>query len=128
MADGSARADGGDAEERLAVVAGPDENGLGEELAALGVDIRRIEGLVTADTLAEAGIDEATCFVLTDVEEATGIPVAKEANPAVLAVTYADRSLPEFVAGVADLAVDPALMGPETVAEELVADDAERTE
>ena len=128
MADRSARADGGHTEERLALVAGPDEHGLGEELAALGVEIRRIEGLVTADTLAEAGIDEATYLVLTDVDEATGIPVAKEANPDVLAVTYADRSLPEFVAGVADLAIDPALMAPETVAEELVADDAERTE
>ncbi|AZQ15687.1 CTP synthetase [Halorubrum sp. PV6] len=128
MADCSARADGGHTEERLALVAGPDEHGLGEELAALGVEIRRIEGLVTADTLSESGIDEATYLVLTDVDEATGIPVAKEANPDVLAVTYADRSLPEFVAGVADLAIDPALMGPETVAEELVADDAERTE
>jgi hypothetical protein len=127
MAGHAARADGGDVESRLALVAGPDEHGLGEELAALGVEIRRIEGLVTADTLAEAGIDEATYFVLTDVDEATGIPLAKEATSEVLAVTYADRSLPEFVAGVADLAVDPALMGPETVAEELVDDTADRT-
>ncbi|PAU83066.1 CTP synthetase [Halorubrum salipaludis] len=106
----------------MAVVAGPDEHGLGEELAALGVEIRRIEGLVTADALSEAGIDEAAYFVLTDVEEATGIPIAKELNPDVLAVTYAERSLPEFVAGVADLAVDPALMDPELVAEELTDD------
>ncbi|WP_234699179.1 CTP synthetase [Halorubrum sp. LN27] len=114
-----ARPDGGRAEGRIAVVAGPDEHGLGEELAALGVEIRRIEGLVTADALSEAGIDEAAYFVLTDVEEATGIPIAKELNPDVLAVTYAERSLPEFVSGVADLAVDPALMDPELVAEEL---------
>ncbi|MFC7323590.1 CTP synthetase [Halorubrum rutilum] len=110
----------------LAVVAGPDEHGLGEELAALGVAVRRIDGLVTADALADAGIAEAAYFVLTDVEEATGIPIAKELNPDALAVTYAERSLPEFVAGVADLAVDPALMDAATVAEELVDGAADR--
>ena len=109
-----------------AVVAGSDEHGLGEELAALGVEIRRIEGLVTAETLREAGVVDADYFVLTDVEEATGIPIAKELNPAVLAVTYADRSLPEFVAGVSDLAIDPALMDPKMVAEELTGSTDER--
>ena len=127
MSGTPARPDGGRAEGSLAVVAGSDEHGLGEELEALGVDIHRIEGLVTADALSAAGIAEATYLVLTDVEEATGIPIAKELNPAVLAVTYAERSLPEFVAGVADLAIDPGLLGPETVAEELIDDEAERT-
>jgi hypothetical protein len=107
----------------LAVVAGPDEHGLGEELAALGVEVRRIEGVVTADALSDAGVGDAAYFVLTDVEEATGIPVAKELNPAVRIVTYASRSLPEFVATVADLAVDPELLDAATVAEELLADD-----
>ena len=78
------------------------------------------------NTLAEAGIAEADSFVLTDVEEATGIPVAKELHPDVFAVTYAERSLPEFVAGVADLAIDPALMDAATVAEELVDGAADR--
>ncbi|PHQ37381.1 CTP synthetase [Halorubrum persicum] len=114
------------ADQPIAVVAGPDEHGLGEELDALGVEIRRIEGLVTADALSATGIAEAAYFVLTDVEEATGIPVAKELHPEVLVVTYAGRSLPEFVAGVADLAVDPDLMDPETVAEELVGGAADR--
>ncbi len=41
-------------------------------------------------------------------------------------MTYADRSLPEFVAGVADLAIDPALMDAATVAEELVDGAADR--
>jgi hypothetical protein len=121
----AARPDGGRAEGSLAVVAGPDENGLGEELAALGVEIRRIEGLVTAAKLEDAGVADAAYFVLTDVEEATGIPVAKELNPEVQVVTYASRSLPEFVATVADLAVDPALLDAATVAEELIADDGE---
>ncbi|WP_128904015.1 DUF7126 family protein [Halorubrum amylolyticum] len=124
----AARPDGGHVEGPIAVVAGPDEHGIGGELAALGVAIRRIEGLATADALSEAGISEAAYFVLTDVEEATGIPIAKELNPDILAVTYAERSLPEFVAGVADLAIDPALMGPEAVAEELVDAAAGRAE
>ena len=111
------------ADQLTAVVAGPDERGLGEELAALGVGITRIDGLVTAAKLEDAGIDDADLFVLTDVEEATGIPIAKELNPDVRIVTYASRSLPEFVATVADLAVDPDLLDPATVAEELLADD-----
>ena len=128
MAGTPARPDGGPAGGSIAVVAGPDEHGLGEELAALGVEIRRIGGLVTGDALSDAGIDEADYFVLTDVEEATGIPIAKELNPGVLAVTYAERSLPEFVSGVADLAIDPDLMTPKLVAEELVDGAADRTE
>ncbi|KOX97716.1 MULTISPECIES: hypothetical protein [Halorubrum] len=125
MAGTPARPDGGRTEGRLAVVAGPDRHGLGEELAALGVEVRRVEGLVTAPKLEDAGVADAAYFVLTDVEEATGIPVAKELNPEVRVVTYASRSLPEFVATVADLAVDPDLLGAATVAEELLFDDGE---
>lgn len=106
---------------RTAVVAGPDEHGVGEELEALGATVSRIAGIVSADALTDAGIADADYFVLTDADEATGIPVAKELNPSVTVVTYADRSLPEFVAGVADLAVDPALVGPALLAEELAA-------
>ena len=106
---------------RTAVVAGPDEHGVGEELEALGATVSRVTGVVSADALKDAGIGEAGYLVLTDADEATGIPVAKELNPSVTVVTYADRSLPEFVAGVADLAIDPALVGPDVVAEELEA-------
>ncbi len=120
MTDGTTRSGA-----KSAVVAGSDEHGLGEELAGLGVEIRRIEGLVTAETLRAAGIGDADYFVLTDVDEATGIPIAKELNPDLFAVTYADRSLPEFVAGVSDLAIDPALMDPAMVAEELTSGAAE---
>ena len=123
MAGAPVRPDGGRAEGEIAIVAGPDEHGLGEELAALGVEIRRIDGLVTAAKLEDAGVADADLFVLTDVEEATGIPVAKELNPDVQIVTYAGRSLPEFVATVADLAVDPDLLDAATVAEELLSDD-----
>jgi len=110
-------------ESPIVIVAGPDEHGVGEELSALGATVSRIEDVVSTATLEAAGIDEATYLVLTDVEEATGIPVAKELNPAITVVTYADTSLPAFVAAVADLAVDPALVGPIVVAEEVFAGD-----
>ncbi|WP_435062632.1 DUF7126 family protein [Halobaculum sp. EA56] len=104
-----------------AVVAGPDREDLGDELESLGVSVSRIDGVVTAGTLADAGIDEAALFVLTDPEEATGIVVAKERNPDVRAVVYAAETLPEFARGQTDLAVDPELLSAEVVADELVA-------
>ncbi|GAB7092616.1 hypothetical protein JCM18237_28870 [Halorubrum luteum] len=105
-----------------AIVAGPDEHGIGTALEAFDVDVSRIGDVVTTSELEAAGIETADYFVLTDVEEATGIPVAKDLNPDVVAVTYSGRSLPEFVAAVADLAVDPALLDADAVAEELTAD------
>ncbi|WP_235027971.1 CTP synthetase [Halorubrum sp. JWXQ-INN 858] len=102
-----------------AIVVGPDEHGLGEELIALDAVVTRIEGVVATEALRAAGIEDADYLVVTDVEEATGIPVAKERNPDVVAVTYAERSLPAFVAAVADVAMDPALLSAAAVAEEL---------
>jgi hypothetical protein len=110
-------------ESPVVIVAGPDEHGVGEELSALGATVSRIEDVVSTTTLEAAGVDEAAYLVLTDTEEATGIPVAKELNSAVTVVTYTSVSLPAFVAAVADLAVDPALVGPVVVAEEIVAGD-----
>jgi hypothetical protein len=105
----------------IAIVAGTDEDGLGDALAAEGVEVRRIDGLATGETLESAGIAEAALFVLTDTGDATAIPVAKDANPGVRVVLYARDSLPEFAKGQADLAVDPALLSADVVAEELVA-------
>jgi len=102
-----------------AVVVGPDEDGLGAALDAAGEEVRRVEGVPTGETLRAAGADDADLFVLTDVGEATTIAVVKERNPGVRVVVYDDASLPAFASGQADLAVDPALLGPETVAEEL---------
>ena len=106
-----------------AIVAGPDEHDLGAALEARDVEVSRIGDAVTTSELEAAGIESADYLVLTDVEEATGIAVAKDLNPDVVAVTYSERSLPEFVAAVADLAVDPALLDADAVAEELTADD-----
>jgi hypothetical protein len=101
------------------VVVGPDEDGLGAALADAGEEVRRVEGVPTGEALRAAGADDADLFVLTDIAEATTIAVVKETNPEVRVVVYDDDSLPAFASGQADIAVDPALLGPETVAEEL---------
>jgi len=56
---------------------------------------------------------------LTEVQQATSIPVAKDLNGNLRVVVYADGSLPDFARGQADLVVDPDLIDPGTVAEEL---------
>jgi len=48
-------------------------------------------------------------------------PIAKEAAPGVRAVIYAPDTMPEFVRGQVDLAVDPAVLSPDVVADELAA-------
>ena len=105
-----------------AIVAGPDPDGLGDALAEEGFTITRIDDLVSSSTLEAAGIDDAAMLVLTDVGEASGIPVAKELNPDVRVVVYSEQSLPEVATRQTDLAVDPALLDVSVVAEELAAD------
>ena len=105
-----------------AIVAGPDPDGLSDALADEGVSITRIDGVVSATTLEEAGIDDAAMLVLTDMDEASGIPVAKELNTGVRVVVYTEQSLPDFAAAQTDLAVDPALLAVDVVAEELAAE------
>lgn len=104
-----------------AVVAGPDPDGIGAALDARGATVTRVDGVVTGERLADAGIADATLYVLTDAAEATSIAVAKERNPDVRAVVYSHDSLPEFAAAQTDLAVDPDLLTAEVVAEELTA-------
>ena len=105
-----------------AIVAGPDPDGLGDALAEEGFTITRIKDLVSSSTLEAAGIDDAAMLVLTDVGEASGIPVAKELNPDVRVVVYSEQSLPEVATRQTDLAVDPALLDVSVVAEELAAE------
>ncbi len=104
-----------------AILVGPDR-GLGDALESTGVSLTRIDGPGTRDALGEAGVDRADLLVVTDVGEATAVPIAKEANPGVTAVIYAPDTMPEFVRGQVDLAVDPDLLAPDVVATELVAD------
>lgn len=105
-----------------AILVGPDGDGLGAALSSAGVEVTAVDGIPTADRLVEAGIERADLYVLTDPDEASTIPVAREHNAGVRVVLYAAGSLPEYARGQADLAVDPALLGPEAVAEELARD------
>jgi hypothetical protein len=107
-----------------AVVVGPDGEGLGSALAAAGAEVTRVDGAPTGDRLDDAGVATADLFVVTDIGEASTIPVARELNPDVRVVVYAETSLPAFASRQTDLAVDPALLGPEAVAAELLRDGA----
>ena len=105
-----------------AVIAGPDDDGLGDALEAEGVETKRVEGVASRPALEEGGIHDADLFVLTDVTQATAIPVAKDVNDAVKVVVYDEDTIPEFARGQADLILDPNLLAPASVAEQLVAE------
>jgi hypothetical protein len=102
-----------------AIIAGPDR-GLESALSALGVEVTRIDDVVTGASLEAAAVTEATLLLLTDPDEATAVPIAKDLNPAIRTVFYTPDSLPEFIKGQLDLAIDPALLDATAVAEELV--------
>ncbi len=105
----------------IAIVAGPDPDGLGDALEAEGMVVRRIERIVNTETLTEADVAAAALLVLTDAAEATGVALAKNVNPTVRAVFYCRQSVPDFARGQTDLAVDPDLLDVSVVAEELAA-------
>lgn len=102
-----------------AIIVGPDEDGLGDELEAHGVETTPLEEAANRPALEEAGIHDADVFVLTDISKATSIPVAKDLHEEIRVVIYTTDSAPEFVRGQSDLIIDPDLLGPETVAEEI---------
>jgi Trk K+ transport system NAD-binding subunit len=101
------------------VFSGPDEAGLGAALRERGVDVTHIDGIANRPALEEAGIHDADVFLLTDVGQATSIVVARDLSPDLRVVAYTADSLPEFVSGQRVVAMDPDLLGPEAVAEEL---------
>ena len=102
----------------LAVVAGTDDHGIADAIAAEGFDVARVD-VANRPALEEAGVVDASVYVLTEVEQATSIPVAKDLNPDLKVVVYADGSLPDFARGQADLMLDPDLFDPAEVAAEL---------
>ncbi|EMA38332.1 DUF7126 family protein [Halobiforma nitratireducens] len=104
-----------------AIVAGPDNEDISPALEAEGVEVRRLEGVVSRPQLEEAGIVDADLYVLTDVDQATTIPIVCDLNDDLRTVVYADRTIPEFVKAQLDLAVDPQLIDPTVLAEELLA-------
>ncbi|WP_246998638.1 DUF7126 family protein [Halosolutus gelatinilyticus] len=103
-----------------AIVTGPDDDGIAAALEAEGVDVTRLNGVVSRPALERAGIVDADLYVLTDIDQATTIPIAVDLNEDLRTVTYARRTIPEFVKGQLDLAIDPRLMDARVVAEELV--------
>jgi len=102
------------------VVSGPDPNNLASHLADHGAETVTVDGLATGAKLADAGIDSADVFVLTDLAQASAIPVALDRNPELQVITYDTDSLPEFASAQTDLAIDPSLLDPGLVAEELL--------
>ncbi|WP_394327868.1 DUF7126 family protein [Halobellus clavatus] len=102
------------------LLTGADDEGLGAALEALGAEVTRVEGIATRESLDAAGLEAAHTLVLTEMDDASAIPVAKEANTEIRIVAYSRDSLPEFARGQADLAIDPALLAADVVAEELV--------
>jgi len=102
-----------------AILVGPD-GGLGEALEAGGATVTRIDGVATGDRLDAAGVAEADVLIVGDVGEATAISVAKSENPSLKVVLYTDETMPEFVRGQVDLAIDPALLSADVVADELL--------
>ena len=102
-----------------AIIVGDDPDGVGDALEDHGVDVAYATGTGNRDSLTDAGVEEADLLVVTDVGLATSIPVAKENNEDLRVVVYSRDSVPEFARTSAGLILDPELMDPGTVAEEL---------
>ncbi len=102
------------------IVAGPDDHDIGPALSAEGATVTDLEGVITRPRLEEAGIVDADLYVLTDLDQATTIPIVCDLNKDLRTVVYADRTIPEFVSAQLDLAVDPALLEPSVVAETII--------
>lgn len=100
------------------VVAGTDDYDIADAIESNGYTVSRVD-VANRPALEDAGIVDADVYVLTEVEQATSISVAKDLNPDVKVVVYADGSLPDFARGQADLMLDPDLFEPGSVAEEL---------
>ena len=103
------------------IVAGEDPDGLGAALEERGADVTHAAGTANRPALEEAGIHDADVFLLTDVGQATSVVVARDLNPEMRVVAYTGESLPEFVSGQRVVAMDPALLDAEAVADELTA-------
>lgn len=100
------------------IVAGEDPYEMADAIEAEGFEVARVD-IGNRPALEDAGIVDATAYVLTEVQQATSISVAKDLNPDLKVVVYADGSVPDFARGQADLILDPNLFDPADVAAEL---------
>ncbi|MFT4909717.1 MAG: hypothetical protein ACI9TI_000880 [Natronomonas sp.] len=102
------------------IIAGDDPDGIGAALETQGGTVRYAEGTASRSSLEAAGVESADALVLTDAGLATSVTVAADCNPGLRIVIYTRDSVPEFVKGQAGHIVDPELLDPDTVAEELL--------
>lgn len=93
---------------------------LEQALREYNIEFAAVDGRATGPRLVEAGITAATQLVVTDLSQATAIPIAKDHTPSVTVITYDDQSLPEFATAQTDFALDPALVSPELLVTELL--------
>ena len=97
---------------------GTDPERMAEALKAEGHAVT-IADVGNRPGLEEAGVHEAEVYLLTEMAQATSIAVAKDLNDDLRVVVYAEGSLPDFASRQTDLVVDPNLLDPDAVAEEL---------
>ncbi|MFB6198521.1 MAG: CTP synthetase [Halobacteriaceae archaeon] len=100
------------------VIVGPDR-GLGNALRQGGANVNRVTGPAGKEPLLDAGLERADVLIITDANEATAIPVARDIVPDIKVIAYTPETMPEFVAGVLDIAIDPQLLDADIVAEEI---------
>ncbi|GGN92925.1 MULTISPECIES: DUF7126 family protein [Haloarcula] len=100
------------------IIVGSDPDGITDALEAEGHSVT-VADVGNRPGLEEAGIHDADVYLLTEMAQATSIAVAKDLVPDLRIVVYAEGSLPDFASRQTDLVVDPNLLGPEAVAEEL---------
>ncbi|MFC6863708.1 NAD-binding protein [Halomicroarcula sp. GCM10025817] len=99
-------------------VVGSDPDSVAAALEAEGHEVT-VADVGNRPGLEEAGIHDAEVYLLTEMAQATSIVVAKDLNPDLRVVVYAEGSLPDFASRQTDLVVDPNLLSAEAVAEEL---------
>lgn len=104
--------------ETRVVVAGTDTHDIAETIAADGFAVSVVD-VGNRSALESVDIAEADIYVLTEAAQATSIPVAKDLNPELKVVVYAEESLADFALPQTDLILDPALFDPEAVTAEL---------
>ncbi|MFW5949928.1 MAG: DUF7126 family protein [archaeon] len=100
------------------IVTGTDQHGIADAIEAESHTVTTVD-IGNGESLDEAGIEATDVYLVTEMAQATSIAVAKELNPDLRIVVYADGSLPEFATRQADLVIDPELLDVEAVAEEL---------
>jgi hypothetical protein len=100
------------------VVVTPPNQDLQNALEAADVEYHSVED-PTGEELEAADVATAGTVVLTDVGQATAIPIVKDLNPDISVVVFSAGTIPPFARPQADLIVDPALVDAETLAAEL---------